>query len=176
MTKWLAGLASILLVLLAYVALGPYRTVDAIGDAIDGQDAAALARQVDFPALRSSLKAQLTDRLVREAGEDVQASALGTIGLSIAGGLVGGVVDTMVTPPGLGALMEGRKVGKRFTDTFSTPSSTTAAQKPFAGAAYRYESSSRFTATVETAKHQPVVFVITRDGLRWRLSDIRLPR
>ncbi|MEE7561224.1 hypothetical protein HH299_17155, partial [Xanthomonas sp. Kuri4-2] len=43
------------------------------------------------------------------------------------------------------------------------------------GAEHRYESSSRFTATVRTAGGDPIVFVLTRDGLRWRLSDIRLP-
>ena len=176
MKKWLALFIVVLLALAAYVAVGPYRTVHAIGDAIERKDAAALSNQVDFPALRSSLKAQLTDRIVREAGDDVQASALGAIGLSIAGGLVGGVVDTMVTPLGLGAIMEGRKVGKRFTDTFSPVPAGTPTRKPFADAVYHYESASRFTATVGTDDQQPVVFVLTRDGLRWRLSDIRLPR
>ena len=175
MKKWLVLIVVAVLALAAYVAVGPYRTVHAIGDAIERQDAAALSKQVDFPALRSSLKAQLTDRLVRGAGDDVQASTLGAIGLSIAGGLVGGVVDTMVTPLGLGAIMEGRKVGKRFTDTFSPEPAATTARRPFADAVYRYESASRFTATVGT-DDQPVVFVVTRDGLRWRLSDIRLPR
>lgn len=175
MKKWLVLIVVAVLALAAYVAVGPYRTVHAIGDAIERQDAAALSKQVDFPALRGSLKAQLTDRLVRGAGDDVQASTLGAIGLSIAGGLVGGVVDTMVTPLGLGAIMEGRKVGKRFTDTFSPEPAATTARRPFADAVYRYESASRFTATVGT-DDQPVVFVVTRDGLRWRLSDIRLPR
>lgn len=176
MKQWLALTVVALLALATYVAAGPYRTVDAIGDAIERQDAAALSKQVDFPALRSSLKAQLADRIVREAGEDVQASALGAIGLSIAGGLVGGVVDTMVTPLGLGAIMEGRKLGERFTDPFSPAPVGSAARDPFADAVYRYESVSRFTATVRAHERQPVVFVLTRDGLRWRLSDIRLPR
>jgi hypothetical protein len=176
MKKWLALVLVALLALAAYVAVGPYRTVHAIGDAIERQDAAALSDQVDFPALRSSLKAQLTDRIVREAGEDVQASALGSIGMSLAGGLVGSVVDTMVTPLGLGAIMEGRKVGKRFTDTFSPAPAGATSRKPFADARYRYESASRFTATVDATGEQPVVFVLTREGLRWRLSDIRLPR
>jgi hypothetical protein len=176
MKKWLSLIVVALLALATYVAVGPYRTVHAIGDAIERQDAAALSKQVDFPALRSSLKAQLTDRIVREAGDDVQASALGTIGLSIAGGLVGSVVDTMVTPLGLGAIMEGRKVGKRFTDTFSPAPAGTAPRKPFQDAVYRYESASRFTASVATDQREPVVFVLTRQGLRWRLSDIRLPR
>lgn len=187
MKKWLWLAAVLLVALLAYVGAGPYLTVRAIRDAVEKQDASALSREVDFPALRTSLKAQLTDKLVREAGPDAQASALGSIGLRIAGGLIGGSVDAMVTPTGLGALMEGRKVWKRIGDGFAPPppppSATDnadsaiapAAPRPFDGAAYRYESLSRFTATVRDDSGRPIVFVMTRDGLRWKLSDIRLP-
>ena len=59
-----------LLLLCGYVAVGPYLTVRAIRIAVKEQDAAALSRQVDFPALRASLKAQLDDRLLRKAGPD----------------------------------------------------------------------------------------------------------
>ncbi|HJR73461.1 MAG TPA: DUF2939 domain-containing protein [Luteimonas sp.] len=186
MKKWLWLFAALLIALLAYVGAGPYLTVRAIRSAVEKQDAAALSRQVDFPALRTSLKAQLTDRLVREAGADVQASALGSIGLTLAGGLIGGSVDAMVTPTGLGALMEGRKVWKRIGDGFAPPTPAASAEngastavpatpKPLDGAKYRYESLSRFTATVHDDSGRPIVFVMTRDGLNWKLSDIRLP-
>lgn len=187
MKKWLWLAAALLIALVAYVGAGPYLTVRAIRTAVERQDAAALSKQVDFPALRSSLKAQLTDRLVREAGPDVQANTFGAIGLSIASGLIGGVVETMVTPTGLGALMEGRKVWKRVDDGFSSapePTASTtddvtptapAAPRPFDGAQYRYESLSRFTATVQDDSGRPIQFVMTRDGLNWKLSDIRLP-
>lgn len=186
MKKWLWLAAALLVALLAYVGAGPYLTMHAIRSAVEKQDAAALSRQVDFPALRTSLKAQLTDKLVREAGPDVQTSALGSIGLTIASSLIGGSVDTMVTPTGLGALMEGRKVWKRIGDGLapSAPpppaeeadsTAVPATPRPFDGAKYRYESLSRFTATVHDDSGLPIVFVMTRDGLRWKLSDIRLP-
>ncbi len=186
MKKWLWVAVALLIALVAYVGAGPYLTVRAIRSAVERQDAAALSKQVDFPALRASLKAQLTDRLVREAGPDIQSSALGAIGLSIAGGVVGGVVEAMVTPTGLGAMMEGRKVWKRVGDGFSSAPAPApqaadgetpapAAPRPFDGAKYRYESLSRFTATVQDDSGRPIQFVMTRDGLRWKLSDIRLP-
>jgi len=188
MKKWLWLAVVLFVLLIAYVGAGPYLTVRAIRSAVEAQDAAALSRQVDFPALRASLKAQLADKLVREAGPDIQASALGSIGLTIAGGLIGGSVDAMVTPTGLGALMEGRKVWKRVGGGFSQPApppstaesggasvAAPATPRPFDGAEYRYESVSRFTATVTDDSGRPIVFVMTRDGLRWKLSDIRLP-
>src|SRR3546814_3752740 len=68
MKKWLWLAVAVLVALLAWTAAGPYRTVNAIRDAAQARDAQAMAEQVDFPALRSSLKAQLSDRLLREVG------------------------------------------------------------------------------------------------------------
>src|SRR3546814_7784886 len=68
MKKWLWLAVAVLAALLAWTAAGPYRTVNAIRDAAQARDAQAMAEQVDFPALRSSLKAQLGDRLLREVG------------------------------------------------------------------------------------------------------------
>ena len=179
MKKWIWVAAAVLAALLAYAAVGPYLTVNAIREALKAEDPRALARQVDFPALRASLKAQLGDRLVREAGPEVQASPFGAIGLALANGLVGGIVDAMVTPVGLAAIMEGRRTWRRVDGFGALPSESPPADaepgEPLHGAVYRYESPSRFTATVQDESGRPVVFVLTRDGLDWNLSDIRLP-
>src|SRR3546814_946941 len=109
MKKWLWLGVAVLAALPAWTAAGPYRTVNAIRDAAQARDAQAMAEQVDFPALRSSLKAQLGDRLLREVGTPSPDNPFAAFGLSIAGGLVGGMVDVLVTPAGLGAMMEGRR-------------------------------------------------------------------
>lgn len=181
MKKWIA-LAVVLLVALAgYVAAGPYLTVRAIKAAVQEQDAAALAEQIDFPALRASLKAQLLDAMVREAGSEAQANPFGAFALTMASGVVNGVVEAMVTPVGLAGVMEGRKVWNNARDSFQRPSAADqampaeAAPEPLRDARYRYESASRFTATVADESGRPLVFVLQRDGLRWKLADIRLP-
>jgi len=168
-----AVLLALLLGITAYVASGPYFAVRAIRAAVRDNDAAALAEHVDFPALRGSLKAQLQDRLVRSAGEDMQASAFGALGLSIAGRVIDGAVDTMVTPLGIGALMQGRILASRFEGSI-TPVDSEGARAPKQDAVYRYESPSRFTATLRTQSGTPVVMVLTRHGVNWRLSDLRL--
>jgi hypothetical protein len=186
MRTWLAIVLLALVALLLYVATGPYRTVRAIRHAIQAQDAAALADEVDFPALRASLKAQLDDRLVRKAGSDLQSSFFGAMGIRIAQGLGGAAVDTMVTPLGLGALMEGRREWSYAASSFRQDPPPTAdgtdagdgeAERPdpLRDITYRYASPSRFTATVRDARGRPTVLVMTRSGLHWKLSDIRLP-
>ncbi|MBJ7574070.1 DUF2939 domain-containing protein [Luteimonas sp. MC1828] len=175
-SRWIILVCVVLAALLAWVASGPYRTIAAIRDAVKTEDAGALARQVDFPALRASLKLQLQDRIVREAGAGMQADPFGAFGLRIATGLAGGLVDAMVTPAGLGALMEGRKTWNRASG-IAPPSrrDTTGQSEPLPDPRHRFESPSRFTATVAGADGNDVVFVLTRQGLQWKLSDIRLP-
>lgn len=171
---WLS--LAVLVLLLGYVAAGPYLTIHAIREAVRNEDSRALSRQVDFPALRASLRLQLADAIVREAGSDVQSNLLGAIGLRLAGSAAGTGVDMMVTPVGLSALMRGQRLwslagGAPLSRTDTDPTRAT----PLKDAHYRYQSPSRFTATVRDDRDRPIEFVLTRQGLRWRLSDIRLP-
>ena len=176
MKKLLAVALVLALLLAAWIAAGPWLAVGAIKDALREQDSTALAAQVDFPALRASLKHQLADRLVRSAGAEVQSSALGAIGLRMATGATSLAVDATVTPLGLGALMEGRQVWRQVGDDFAPPAPGSAAREPLREASYRYESPSRFSITVQDADGGPLVFILSRQGLRWRLTDVRLPR
>lgn len=177
MKKWIALILVALLALLGYVASGPYRTVQAIREAVVAQDAAALSEQVDFAALRASLKPQLHDRLARKMGAQMQASVFGSIAMAVAGGVLDTTVDAMVTPLGLGALMQGRLMWTEARDSIAPPDEPLLEPppEPLRDPEYRFESTSRFTATVADDAGRPVMFVLTRDGLHWKLTDIRLP-
>lgn len=168
--------ASVLLLLLVYVAAGPYIAINGIRNALENQDVGALERHVDFPALRVNMKAHLEDYIARQGGGLAESGGLlGAIGLQVAGGLGGAAVDAMVTPLGIGALLQGRSMWMRGTrqtvdgDTYGTPRPA----DPLKDAKLRYESTTRFTATVPDERGQPVEVVFQRKGLRWRLSDIR---
>lgn len=179
----IALVVALLVLLGAYVAAGPYLTIRAIRHAVVAQDAGELAEQVDFPSLRASLKAQLVDAVVREAGDDIQSNALGAFALTMVTGVVNGAVDGMVNPAGLAAVMQGRRLWKNTQDSFARPPldadgnplPTAQPPEPLHDATMHYESTSRFTATIRDDYGKPVVFVLKRSGLRWRLADIRLP-
>lgn len=178
MNKWLALALAALVTLAAYVAAGPYLAINGVRTALKDQDTAALARHVDFPVLRANVRAQVDDYLLRQAGPDVQRNPFGAIALRMAGGLAGGAVDTLLTPTGIGALLGGRSLWHRGSGGGIDRNDSYAhkpPRDPLEGARYRYESTSRFTATVDDRDGNPVVFVLSRDGLRWKLTDIRLP-
>ena len=178
MKKLLALMIAALIALAAYVVAGPVLTINALRAAVTAQDTSALDRHVDFPTLRGNLKAQLDDYVLRQAGSEAQRNPFGAIALRLAGGLTGGAVDALLTPAGIGAVLEGRNLWQRGSGAGIDRNDTyahTAPVDPLQGARYRYESTSRFTATVIDRSGEPVVFVLSRDGLRWKLSDIRLP-
>ncbi|KLD77556.1 DUF2939 domain-containing protein [Xanthomonas hyacinthi] len=177
MKKWLALLFLALLALGGYVAAGPYLAIRGISQALEQRDAAALERYVDFPTLRVNLKAQVDDALLRRAGPELQAGLFGGALLSLAGSVSGIGVDAMVTPAGIGALLQGDALWKRASgdtvggDSYAAPRPP----QPLRQAEHRFESTSRFVATLHTADGTAVPCVFTRDGLRWKLSNILLP-
>jgi hypothetical protein len=176
MKKLLALVLLLALALCAYVAAGPFLTVRNIGTAVQRGDMASLQRDVDFELVRSSIKAQLEDYLARKMGDPGTDSRLLALGRQVTSTITGGVVDALATPAGIGAILQGRSVVRR---AMGYPPDRAQAPEmqfdPLRGASYRYESASRFTATVQNADGVPIVFVFTRDALRWRLTDIRLP-
>lgn len=178
MKKWiLPAVIAVLVLLAAYVIAGPYLAIRGISQAIEQRDTGKLARHVDFGAVRVNIKAQVNDYIVRRAGSDMQSSLFGQVALSMAGNLSGAGVDTFVTPLGIAALLQGDSLWKRAIgdtiggDTWAPPSPA----KPLANTTGHYESLSRFTATTRLEDGREVVFVLSRQGLRWRLTNILLP-
>jgi len=192
MKQLIALAGAVIVLLLAYVAAGPWLAIRGIHAAIEQRDTARLERYIDFPTLSSNFRARIEDRLARETG------ILG--GGGIAGDLTRGLfhqisstaVDGLLSPSGIAMLLEGRSLARRMTganngadiDADSDPNArnqrTAAGDLPLADARMRFESASRFTATTTATTGDGVtrddtVFVFERQGLRWRLTDIRLP-
>ena len=176
MKTLIALLLVAVLALAGYVAAGPFLTARSISEAVQRGDMRTLEQDVDFPMVRASVKAQLEDYLARKMGDPSTDSRLKELGRQVTATMTGGVVDALATPAGIGAILQGRSVVRRAmgypVEHSSEPGGTF---DPLQGAAYHYESASRFTATVQNADGVPVVFVFTRDGLKWRVTDVRLP-
>ena len=177
--KRLTALAIVIVLLLAgWIAAGPFLAIRGIQQAMDTRDVSKLERHVDYPALRANLRAQLEDRIAREIGRRFGAAASGGTASGVAGMLSDSMVDAMVSPAGIAVLLQGHALVQRAKGNVEPGGSMTAAPlayDPLESARKRFESLSRFVATVDSADGQPVGFVFERQGLRWRLTDIRLP-
>ena len=175
MKKWLAALAVALVLLLGYGVAGPWLAIRGIHAAIEQRDPNKLERYIDFPALRANMRAKLAKRLLASATNARGQVLGGDIGRGLIGDVTDHAVDAMVSPMGISLLLEGRALAHRVAGKDPPPGGKDDAADPLLHAKTKFESPSRYAATVESADGRPVVFVFERHWLSWKLSDIRLP-
>jgi hypothetical protein len=92
---------------LGFVYASPYIALDRVKRAADARDAQTVSRYVDFPALRESLKQQVTELLTRRIDIQKSGNPLAVIGAMIGAALVGPLVDSYATPAGVAAILNG---------------------------------------------------------------------
>ena len=174
--KGLIGLAVI-----AFVAVyfgSPLLTVQALVDAAETGDEAALERLVDFPTFRDSLKDELTARLMAEAQTDrrVRDSGLGGLGMILGPMLVGGAVDALVNAPTVAAMVRTADVPDP-TEGRAEPAPA-GGDSPEIRRSYGYRDLNTFAVRLTNVErpNQTLKLLLTRQGLfDWRLTGIDLP-
>jgi hypothetical protein len=166
--------AAAVLFIIAYLAspvLGYYRIQEAARSG--NQD--ALEATVDFPAVRESLKAQLSAGLAAKAQSDpkLKSNPFARFGMMLAGALVGKVVDTYLTPEAIGQMVSQAKA-----PGLEAQSPVDGIANPKLEKHYAYISLDRFRVTAVDPSHpdRPFSFVMERRWLfDWKLIRIELP-
>lgn len=165
---------AVLVLVIAYVAAGPYITIAEIKKGVAERDAEVLAEKIDFSALRQDLKEQLRAKGITMAVNESQSNPLAALVAGLATTMVDGVVDSFVTPAGLASLMGGEKPSDQ-TSRRSEASGPGEKNALFHDARYGYDSLSKFSAWVPTDDGKEIRFILQRDGLSWRLVKVVLP-
>ncbi|WP_025599725.1 DUF2939 domain-containing protein [Burkholderia sp. WSM2230] len=111
-TRGVRPLIVTLLVIAVIAGLGfeyasPYIALNNLKRAADARDAQTVNQYVDFPALRESLKQQVTSLLTRRLDSHGNGNPLAAIGAMIGVALIGPLVDAYATPDGVAALLNG---------------------------------------------------------------------
>jgi len=92
---------------LGFAYASPYIALNNLKRAADARDAQTVKQYVDFPALRESLKQQVTGLLTRRLDAHGNGNPLAAIGAMIGVALIGPLVDAYATPDGVAALLNG---------------------------------------------------------------------
>ncbi|RQS15498.1 DUF2939 domain-containing protein [Burkholderia sp. Bp9002] len=103
----ITALAVAVVATVGYAYASPYVALGRLKSAIDARDAQAISAYVDFPALRISLKQQVTGELMRRIDARREDNPLAAIGALIGSALIGPLVDAYATPEGVAAVMSG---------------------------------------------------------------------
>lgn len=174
MKKVIWILAIIALIIVGYTVAGPYITVHQLKGGIKQQDSEKLSENIDFPSLRQNLKEQLNSYMMRNTATELKDNPFRLLAVGLASKLVDGMVESFVTPAGPANLMEGKKPKQgEISETASTD--TNLKREPFKKARYIFDSMSKFSVWVPNEKGEEVRFVLTRNALDWKLSNIVIP-
>lgn len=178
-SRWMVlTVSGLVLLLIGYVALGPFIALHEIKIGLQEQDSEKLEAYIDFPKLRENLKKQLNAAVIRNAAADLKDNPFAAIGMTIASKLVDGVIDSFVTPSGLANLAAGRTVTAGQDMNQKSPTEVPVrvhARRLFEDARYSYDSLNTFSVLVNGQDADQVKFVLTREGILWKLTNIIIP-
>jgi hypothetical protein len=106
-TALVTGLAIIVLALAVIAYASPYLVLSRLRDAAQARNSATIDRYVDYPALRASLKEQVTQMLSRRVDREKLQHPFAALGALVGMALVNPLVDAYATPDGVAALLKG---------------------------------------------------------------------
>lgn len=146
---------------------GPYLSLSRLDKALHMQDEQQLQECIDFPRLREHLKQQIDARNLEPNSSALETSPLAVVGRSFASSMAENLVDTLLAPEGLIRLLQ----------PAPETEGPAAAEPPslFRYARTAFASVNRFWVWVPSAQGE-VQLTLQREGLTWRLTELRLPR
>jgi hypothetical protein len=156
-----------------YIAAGPFIAIHQIKAGVNNQDSELLAENIDFPLLRSNLKEQVSAYFEKKAASKSKHKPLESLVLGIASKFADAAFDEVVTPSGIANLMEGKQPKQKQS---GDEKSTKTKRQLFRNARHSLDSAHMFSIWVKDGKGDEIRFVLTRDGLSWKLTNIIIPR
>ena len=173
---WVGAIVVFLVLLGGYVVASPYITINDIKICVQDCDQEKMAENINFPVLRENFKQQLRNQIIKSSStaemqdKDNPYAALEIFGL--AREMADVLVDAYISPAGITSMMSGQKPA---LDGAAVNQQTTENRIAFKSAKYSFEDTSSFSAWVKTDDDEEVRFVLTRNGLSWKLTNIVYP-
>lgn len=170
MKKWVAAAVALLLVAGGFYFGSPYLAVRALQTAAAEGDKDALEQKVDFPAVRESLKSQMSAALMTKMQTDpeMKDNPFAALGAALLPTMINGMVDAFVTPDAIAAMVRGQKPSEKAT---SGSNPDIASETEWVGLD-RFRVKLRNTKTDEEG---PSLLFERRGFASWKLIKMELP-
>jgi Protein of unknown function (DUF2939) len=149
----------------------PYLTLNTIKDATTNRNANALAQEIDFPALRASIKENIKAQLVKKIAKTGTAETA-KITPEIIEKTVSSKVDKIITPEGVEQLMLDQLPEAKL-DLVNLDRDIAKSDIKMG-----YESFDRFVIRItnKVDRTKDARLILTRSGLAWKLSGIDISK
>ena len=143
----------------------PLYTLGQMRDAAKANDADALSSYVDYPALRESVKAEITARVAYTERKD--RSGLGPLEAALSSAITGPLTDAVVSPAGIRAMLASKQADEVLGNIPKPPVHVDS------DAAIERHGLSEFVVKSRSKPQGAIVF--KRHWLGWKLSGVELP-
>jgi hypothetical protein len=176
MRRYLLVGLSLLTVVIAgviYSYLSPRLALDSIRAAAKARDVDRLRELIDFDSVKSNLKDDVKARLVTSAQKDLKNNPYAGLGFLLINAMVDPMVDAIVSPAGLSALVDNGRVEGQVPGNVSRD-----ATNPIAVLEQNYVNYSLYRIKIgqQESPADALTFTLRREGFgTWRLSRIALP-
>jgi hypothetical protein len=158
----------------------PHLTLYQMKRAIESRDADAFSEYVDFPALRENFKGQMMAKMNQDmSSQEMKGNPFAGLGQALATAFVGPMIDAMVSPAGVIAMMNSGKVtplpvaakGRAVPVSDAAPNQT-----PNYSVSYKGWNRTVVRVNDQGKEQVGFGFVFKRDGLwSWKLSAVEMP-
>lgn len=165
----------IVIAVTAYAAAGPYITVRHIKSGIEEMDSEKLSKHVDFPVLRENLHERINAYMTGEVGDMHMHDELASIAMGFMTNMANGLAEAYASPAGLASLSKGLPLLENDRQLYENSTSAIPDGEPFQDARYTYDSMDSFSARITDSNGDEIRFILTRNQLSWKLTDIDIP-
>jgi len=166
--KLIAAIVVLLIVAMgAWYWASPLLAMSQLRDAARSGDEQELKEAIDFPSVRESLKSQLSAQMALQVADAKQKGGFEALGAALAMGMVGPMIDGLVTPQFIAGTIER---GKMQRGTEAEPLGREVEWS------IERDGLGHFRATpIAPAGESVPTMVFDRDGFDWKLVDIEIP-
>jgi len=147
----------------------PYLTIDSMQNAVTNRNADALSQQIDFTALRISIKGNIQAQVIKQIAAGNQTPKMTP---DLIEKMVSPMVDKIITPEGLAQLMLD-KIPEAKIDLGNLDRDIAKSDINMG-----YESLDRFVVhiTDKVDRSKDVSLILKRDGIAWKLAGIDISK
>ncbi|CDO37262.1 DUF2939 domain-containing protein [Novosphingobium sp. KN65.2] len=162
------GTVGLLIAAGAWYLASPVLAMSGLHDAVMSGDKDEMKERVDFPSVRESLKSQMRAYLVAEMAKEKDDNPFGALGAAFAMSLVDNLIDGIVSPEGMKAMVESGKM--------KGPEDTSSGGGRDVEWVIERHGFDRFVAVPEVDEGEKVPrMIFKRDGVGWDLVEIEIP-
>ena len=170
-----------------YYAASPWLTVNKLKQAFENKDTRQIEKIVDFPELREDFKEVAKAAIMKKGATELEGNPLAALSIMIANALIDPLIDQVISPAGLQALLSTGEMSVQPSDvlnennSWSSKESTTEEFQPSPDISVKMNYTDLNEFKIELSNKsviaEPISLFMEREGFAdWKVTGIQIPQ